>query len=211
LLGYKDVTAKTHGPIIKTLEADTTRKLIVVPRGSFKSSIGVVGYSIWRLLKNPNERILVDSEIFANSKNFLREIRGHLESAPLFHLFGNFVTKDNWSQSSITIAQRTKNYKESSITCGGVGTVKVGQHYSVIIQDDMNSNKNSDTPEGIDKVIRHYKYTQSILDPGGTMVVIGTRYNSRDIPGFILKDELGLPDHPANGTYDSDDSTGGFL
>lgn len=203
LLRYRDITKYTHAGTIQALESETKRKLIVLPRGTFKSSICDVAYPIWRLIKNPNERILIDSELFGNSKTFLREIRAHLEDPEITSIFGEFKTETDWTQSSITIAQRTKAYKESSITCGGVGTTKVGQHYSLIIGDDYNSPSNSDSPEGLEKVIRHYRYNQSILDPDGTMVIVGTRYASRDIEGFILEEELGLkPEEQKTGTYE---------
>ena len=80
LLGYPDITERTHRPTIDCLEDAGTRKLICVPRGTFKSSIGVVSYAVWCLIRNPNLRILIDSEIYENSKNFVREIRGKMES-----------------------------------------------------------------------------------------------------------------------------------
>jgi len=212
LLGYKDVNKHTHGGTIAALESDTQRKLIVLPRGSLKSSICDVAYPIWRLLRNYNERILIDSELFGNSSTFLREIKHHLENPDVTSIFGNFKTQDNWNQDSITIKQRSFPYKESSITCGGVGTTKVGQHYTIIIGDDYNSPKNSGTPEGIEKVIRHYKYNMSILEPNGTYVIVGTRYSSRDIPGFILEDELGLKEHEQiTGNYDTERVTDGLF
>lgn len=203
LLGYRDITKFTHEGTIKALESDTKRKLIILPRGTFKSSICDVAYPIWRLIRNPNERILIDSELFGNSKTFLREIRAYLEDPKITQYFGDFKTNEDWTQSSITIKQRTKPYKESSITCGGVGTTKVGQHYSIIIGDDYNSPANSDTSEGLAKVIRHYRFNQSILDPDGTMVIVGTRYASRDCIGFIMEEELGLtPEEQKTGTYE---------
>jgi len=189
LLGYKDITWATHGPIIQALESHTLRKLLCVPRGCFKSSLGVVAYSIWCLLRNPNERILIDSEVYSNSKNFLREIKAHLENPALTRLFGTF-RHEPWSEGEITIAQRTVPLKEASITCGGVETVKVGQHYNRIIMDDLNSGNNSGTEEGRQKVINHYRMNTAILEPGGTMVVIGTRYHSGDIIGWVLENEI---------------------
>lgn len=212
LLGYKDVNSRTHGDTIRALQSDTKRKLIILPRGSLKSSICDVAYPIWRLLINPNERILIDSELFGNSSTFLREIKAHLENPSLTDIFGEFRTEDNWTQSSITIKQRTHPYKESSITCGGVGTVKVGQHYTIIIGDDYNSNKNSDTIEGLEKVLRHYKYNQSILEPDGIYIIVGTRYSYRDCMGFILDTELGLkPEDQITGIYDTDAVTTGII
>lgn len=166
-------------------------KLIVMPRGTFKSSVGSVAYPIWRLLRNPNLRILIDSEVYSNSKNFLREIRAHLiGNQKLIGIFGEFKTA-NWNESELTIAQRTAIKKESSITCGGIGTVKVGQHYDLIIGDDLNSQNNSATQEGREKVITHYRMYTGLLDPGGEKVIIGTRYAVNDAIGHIVENEIG--------------------
>ena len=140
-------------------------------------------------MRNPNERILIDSEIFSNSRNFLREIKAHLKSPHFINIFGEWEG-NIWTDSEIVISARTQAAKESSITCGGIETVKVGQHYSIIIGDDYNSGNNSMTAEGREKVIRHYQMNQSILDPDGTYVIIGTRYSELDVIGFIIDKEL---------------------
>ena len=189
LLGYKDVNERTHGDMIAALESPTKRKLIVMPRGTFKSSIGVVAYSIWSLIKNPNERILIDSEVYSNSRNFLREIKAHLQSPRFMQLFGDWKT-DNWNEGEITVAARTEIHKEASISAGGIGTVRVGQHYSIIIGDDLNSGNNSATTEGQDKVINHYRLNMAILEPDGVYEIIGTRYAVNDVIGFILENEI---------------------
>lgn len=201
LLGFKDVNKHTHGGIIHALESDTKRKLICVPRGCLKSTIACVAYPIWLLLNNPNVRILIDSELYTNSKTFLREIKAHLESPQLTDIFGKFKC-DPWNESEITISQRNKNLKEASITVGGVGTTKVGQHYDVIIHDDLNSPANSMNPEACRKVIDHYKYNVSILEPTGTMVIVGTRYSELDLIGFILSNELGFDGIPLTGKHE---------
>ena len=199
-LSYKDVTPSTHRPIITALESPITRKLICVPRGSLKSSLGCVAYPIWLLLNNPNLRILIDSELFTNSSTFLREIRAHLESPSLTSVFGDFKTRV-WNESEIIIKQRNKPFKEASITVGGVGTTKVGQHFDVIIGDDYNSPQNSDTPEKALKVINHYKYNLSILEPTGTYVIIGTRYGENDLIGYILREQLNVTGFPETKLY----------
>lgn len=186
LLGYKDVNPDTHGGIIAALEGPHPRKLICVPRGCLKSTVACVSYPIWLLLNDPNLRILIDSELYTNSKNFLREIKLQLERPELSKLFGKF-TSNNWNEGEITIAQRTVIRKEASITVGGIGTTKVGQHFDVIIGDDYNSPKNTNTPENAQKVIDHFKYNTSILEPDGIYVVIGTRYAESDLIGWIMK------------------------
>jgi hypothetical protein len=188
-LRYKDINKRTHGSIIKTLESDSRRKLICVPRGCLKSSLACVAYPIRLLLNNPDLRILIDSELYTNSATFLREIKGHLTSKLFTSIFGEFKSS-TWNESEIIIKQRTKNLKEASITVGGVGTTKVGQHYDVIIGDDYNSPNNTNNKENAEKVINHYKMNTSILENDGTYVVIGTRYSELDLIGHIIRNEI---------------------
>lgn len=201
LLEFKDVNQTTHGRIISTLESDTKRKLICVPRGCLKSTVACVSYPIWLLIRNPNLRVLIDSELYTNSATFLREIKQHLASPKLTAIFGEF--KSNcWNESEIIIKQRTAKLKEASITVGGVGTTKVGQHYDVLIMDDMNGAQNSQTSEACQKVIAHYRGNISILEPTGTLIVIGTRWSENDLIGHILRNELSINDVPKTGEYD---------
>lgn len=186
------MTKHTHGDMVSVLEAPTPRKLIVMPRGTFKSSIGVAAYCIWRLIRNPNERILIDSEVYTNSKNFLREIKAHLLQPAFIELFGDWSEGQSWTEGEITIKARTQNFKEASLTASGIGAVKVGQHYSTIIGDDLNSGNNSGTIEGRRKVLDHYRMNQAILEPEGVYVIIGTRYAVDDVIGNILSNELGI-------------------
>lgn len=190
LLGYSLINRRTHGDIIRVLESEWRRKLIVMPRGSFKSSLCSVSYPIWLLLRDPNLRILLDSELYTNSKNFLREIKAHLQTPLIVELFGEFRNDSCWNEGEIIINQRSLIRKEASITASGVGAVKVGQHYDVILGDDYNSPSNSNTPEGLQKVIDHYRYTFSILEPEGTYALVGTRYAARDAIGNVLRTEL---------------------
>ena len=171
-------------------ESTAPRKLVVMPRGTFKSTLGSVAYPIWRLLRNPDLTILLDSELYSNSKNFIREIKGHLESERMTTFFGNQVG-NKWDEGEITLRTRKANLKEASVTAGGLGTTRVGQHYQLIIGDDMNSPANSETPEKCQKVIDHFRYNLNILNPGGEYVLIATRYSERDLVGFCLGDVLG--------------------
>lgn len=181
----------THLPIITALEAPTQRKLICIPRGTFKSSIASVAYPIWLMINYPNIRILIDSELYTNSVSYLREIKGHLASTKFQEVFGDWRT-EVWNESEIVIKPRTRTLKDPTIQVGGIGTTKVGRHVDVIIGDDYNSPANSETREQRQKVINHYQYNQSILEPGGIYAIIGTRYSEEDLIGWAIKNELGL-------------------
>jgi hypothetical protein len=189
-LGYKDLEWDVHAQFITVFESDAQRKLIVMPRGTFKSTLGSVAYPIWSLLRDPNLTILLDSELYTNSKNFIREIKWHFESERMTNFFGDHVGP-KWDEGEIILKTRTANRKEASITAGGLGTTRVGQHYDKIIGDDYNSPANSESPEKCQKVIDHVRYNLNILNPGGDYAFIGTRYAERDVIGFFLGDILG--------------------
>lgn len=188
--GFNDITWNTHGKMIEALEDTTTRKMIVTPRGGFKTSICAVAYPVWRILRNPNIRILIDSELFTNSKNHLRQMKDILSQEIAIELYGKFESRQDWAQSHFTINQRTESLRESTVTAGGLGTRKIGQHYDAWILDDMNSPQNVVSKELAQKVIDHYKYGLSILEPDGTIVLIGTRYGEADLIQHILDNEI---------------------
>lgn len=189
LCGYSLLNEQTHGAMIKALEAPTTRKLIVMPRGTFKTSVAVIAYPIWLMIRNPNVRILIDSELRELSVLSLREIKQHIKGDTFQEVFpGWSFTLDN--EAKCIINKRTVAKKEPTIAASGIGAGKTGQHYDVIVADDLNSPLNSLKPESAKQVIDHYRYYTSILDPGGTTVVIGTRYSELDLPGHIMKTEI---------------------
>lgn len=191
LLNYSDITHYTHDRIIETLEDESERKMIVVPRGCFKSSIASVSYPIWKLIKNHNERILIDSELYSNSVAYLREIKLHLMSENFIKVYGEWESS-HWNESEIIIKPRNKILKEPSITAGGIGTTKVGMHYSIIIGDDYCSDNNMANDEQRKKVIDHYRMKLAILEPNGIYVLIATRYHDMDLIGHIIQNELGF-------------------
>jgi len=188
-LGYNEMTNYTHRPITNMLMSPTKKKLLVVPRGCFKSSIASISFPIWLLINDWNRRILIDSELYTNSCRFIREIRGHLEGNHLPAIFGDFVGA-TWSESEVIVKQRTKVYKEASITASGIGAQKTSQHYDYIIADDLSSLDNSMSEDQRKKVIDHYRLYISLLEPGGTIVVIGTRFSHGDIIQYIIDNEV---------------------
>ena len=188
LCGYSEINERTHGDCIRTLESSSPRKLIVMPRGTFKTSLAIVAYAIWRMIRDPNERILIESELWSLAKNSLKEIKEHIKSDRFQGVFpGWTLSQDN--QTEMTISARMKILKEPTMTSSGMGAGKTGSHFSVILLDDLNSPQNSHRPELASQVIDHYRYYTSILEPGGTIVVVGTRYSEMDLIGFILKNE----------------------
>jgi len=194
ILGYEQISPMPHRELCEFLVKDkNNKKLILMPRGSFKSSIITIGYCLWTLVNDPNKRILLSSETYAQSKTFLKAIKTHIEQNEVFRaIFGDLRPTDldtSWRQEEITIAGRTKVGREASIMCSGVEQVKVGLHFDVVILDDVVSNLSINTPEQIEKTIDHYRLMLSILEPSGEILICGTRYSFADLYGHLLEEE----------------------
>lgn len=189
LVGMKDIAPGCHKDMIDCLERPSNLKLIVMPRGTMKTSIASIAYPLWLLTKNPNLRIMLDSEVYTNSMKRLREIRQILDTPLWKDIYGDWVGPV-WNDSELIIKPRTKIQKEATIFASGIGASKTGNHCDVIIADDLNTPNNTNTKENAEKVYEHYKYYTSILEPGGTIVVIGTRYSNLDVIGRIIDNEI---------------------
>jgi predicted phage terminase large subunit-like protein len=193
ILGYSKMEPKPHQDLCDFIvKSKKRKKLILLPRGSFKSSVVTIGYSLHTLINDPDKRVLISSETFTQSKAFLKGIKTHIEqNNRLKTLYGDLKGEDGvWRQEEITISTRTNTVsKEPSVSCSGVGQTRVGMHYNVIILDDVVSNNNINTPEQIQKIINHYKLLLSILEPDGELIIVGTRYSYADLYGHIIEEE----------------------
>lgn len=173
--------------------------LILMPRGTFKSSVVTIGFTLQTLLNEPNARVLLDSETHQKAKAFLSEIKGHLEKNELYRSIFHIIhgvypdgvsTKRNkdllWTNSEIVLASRSRPMKEPSVMVSGIDKSINGLHYDYIICDDLHSEKNVTNKEQIQQVIDHWKLNYSLLDPGKVMIVIGTRWDYNDLYQEIL-------------------------
>lgn len=123
-----------------------------------------------------------------NAKSFLREIKTHFEKNNHFrYLFGDLVNDENkWTETQIVLKSRQKVLKEPTIQVGSLDASLVSQHYDIIIGDDLVSRANVGTKEQMDKAKQYWKDLQSLLEPGGIILDIGTRWAMDDMHGFLL-------------------------
>lgn len=185
------------------LQDDLTSLLALMPRGTLKSSIITIGFTIQWLLNYGDDRVLIDSETFTKSKAFLTEIKGHYESDEFFReifytIYGIYPDQkkttvqkgtDTWSTETIVLANRSRKRKEPSVDCAGIDVTKNGMHYDLVIMDDLHSEKNTRNAEQIEQVKEHYRLVYSLLEPGHPAVVVGTRWDYNDLYQMIIDEE----------------------
>lgn len=178
--------------------------LALMPRGTMKSTIITIGFTIQWHLNYPEDRVGIDSETFTKSKAFLSEISGHYKVNKRLRLIYGTLYKnedgspmvpnqneksDTWSTEAINLSCRTRPRKEPSIDTMGIEVTKNGMHYDLIVGDDLHSEKNTKDVDQILKVKEHFKLLYSLLDPGAALAIVGTRWDDDDLYQMII-DEL---------------------
>ena len=191
-LKYPNLGDEHHEVSLKLKEVEDGKKkgLFLLPRGHLKSTEITISYSIQTLLREPNSRILISNALLDNSKGFLREIKGHFEkNERLRALFGDYAnTDEKWSENQIIVKKRTSFHKEPSIQVTSVDKSVVSQHYDLIIADDLVTRESISTKEQRVKLIKYYKDLLDLLEPGGLLLVIGTRWHYDDLYGWLISE-----------------------
>ena len=193
VLGYKDFNEIHKDELLPLVTSDSKNKLILMSRYSFKSCVCTVAYSLWRLAKNYDLRILIYSDAASKAETFLLDIKNHIEGkvgkSRFREIFGAWEVdskKEPYNLSRIVIAFRQNASKEPSIDTAGQDTSKIAYHYDIIIFDDIVSDLNTTTKAQMDKTANCYKKALSLLIPGGEIIIVGTRWHFGDLYGRII-------------------------
>lgn len=192
ILGYKDMTNRTHKEFCDWMQGDQKRALGLMPRSHFKTTIELCEI-IRCLLVNPEERILLVSESAENAQYMLREIKEHFVNNELFRtLYPKIIPKNFnktvWSKDSINIP-RKGSYREPSIDTAGITTKIVSRHYTKIFCDDLISDEAMGSPTVMEKSRKFVNRLVSLLvhPTQSTIRIIGTRWAFHDIYSHIIE------------------------
>ena len=86
-------------PGVKELP-DNNKILLMLPRGSFKSTVASIALPIWLFWHNPNLRIMLDCATLPNAKLYVAAIKDHIDNNDVLKLIavdenGNYVLEPN--------------------------------------------------------------------------------------------------------------------
>lgn len=131
----KNIVPHVHGEWWEWYKnSDSRIKMILVPRGSFKSTFFTVRYTLQLLCQDRDKRILIANATANNARKFLSEMKDELRTnQELIRLYGKFYDKDvRWNEDEFDIADRTPGIRESAVTAVGAGGNLVSQHYDCL-------------------------------------------------------------------------------
>lgn len=164
-------------------------KMVLWPRGSFKSQVFDVGLVCWLIACNPDVRVLICSETGKQARTFFKKVMEIISSPWFEERFGVHKNPKAWSVSQgFVSAQRTRReIKEPTCLATGVGEVRTGMHWDFVIMDDVVSQENTRTEEAIESTFHWFGETLAQLDPGCRLLMIGTLHHFADLYCRIQK------------------------
>jgi phage terminase large subunit-like protein len=231
---YGQVTRRTHedicnaffvqkNPTLINFEAfalqytDLRDRMLLVPRGGFKSSIDIADCVQW-VINFPEVTILILTGVYQLASDFLGELRQHFTFDELAapegktqygpKLMMNKATGE-WSQSLFqalfpehcipagegkqfefqTPASKGGDAREPTIRAASIEQALSGMHFGVLKLDDVVTNENSLTSERLEKINKQISVNRAMLHPHGFNDVIGTWYDEHDYYGITIKQE----------------------
>ena len=193
ICGFHDFVKRLHKPMCEFMQGETTlRKMILVPRDHYKSSV-VQAYILWRLVNNPEERILIVGDTGGTAEKKLIKIRDFIEySTMLRAIFPEIIPPDTskvkWSTTEVTV-NRKGIHQEPSITAQGVSGARAGAHYTLIICDDIATKEAKDQPATMQKTIEWMDGSEALLEEpySNEILVVGTPWAHDDVYEHVRK------------------------
>jgi len=166
----------------------TCKRLIInMPPRHTKSEFASYLLPAWFLGKFPHKKVIQTSHTAELAVGFGRKVRNLVDSEVYNEIFPGLSL-----QSDSKAAGRWNTSKGGDYFAIGVGGAVTGKGADILIIDDPHSEQEaamaSSNPEIYDKVYEWYTSgPRQRLQPGGSIVIVMTRWAQRDLTGQVIK------------------------
>lgn len=189
--------------VLSDLDTLTKKRMILWPRGLFKTS-SVIVEIVQTILNYPNVRICFLTGGDQLAKRQLARVKRVFEKpTPMFKwAFPEFCTKSvrnkkiadesdprAWSDElckmgtahEFTVPCRTNDtFAEPTFAISTARSVKAGSHFDLIFIDDLVNEQNYRSTKSLEKCYQDYLDICPVLEPSGFIIMTGTRYSFGD-------------------------------
>ena len=188
------IDGRHHQVMAKQFErvarGEIKRLIINMPPRHTKSEFASYMLPAWFLGKFPNKKIIQCSNTAELAVGFGRKVRNLVDSEQYSKIFPNV----NLRHDSKAAGRWSTNHNGEYFAIGVGGTV-TGKGADLLIIDDPHSEQEAaiaaTNPEVYDKVYEWYSSgPRQRLQPGGSIVIVMTRWAKRDLTGRIVKSWL---------------------
>ncbi|UQA91646.1 hypothetical protein [Streptomyces halobius] len=181
-------------PRQRFVRGDEDQILVNTPPEHAKSTALTVNYVVWRIVQDPNVRVLLISKTQDMAKKFLLSIKERLAASDAYtdlqQAFappGGFAEGSAaWTADKIYVAGRDSGEKDPTVQAVGIGGHIYGSRCDLAIMDDCVDHTNHQQFESQITWIQN-QVGSRVADAGGRMLLIGTRMETVDLYSEILK------------------------
>lgn len=194
VLGYNLLVPHAHKHLCKFADTcDALRRMFLMPRSHFKTTIITIAQTMQDVCKDPNDRILIVGSSSTNAERFLSEISQHFKRNQLFRwlypelIHDSFTASDvTWTGSEITVPRDLISRDPTVDTIGARGTVE-SRHYNKIRADDIIGEKELNSAVEMERTIEWVTGLESLLiSPDRDLIdFVGTHWRFQDVYAFI--------------------------
>src|SRR5690606_37547337 len=201
-----------HGEIAKEAQMLGTNgsrfMLQLWPRESWKSVVFTQAYSLWRLIRNPETRILLLNAPLDIALLFLRWIDHQVTGNELFRALYGDIRGTPWLTEVKNVKGHNPLAKEYSLQISAMGRSVVSRHFDLIIADDLINDEWVGSETRVQATIEYVRNLFDMVTADGQMLFVGTRWDSVDLYGWLIEEHANDPDWRLNirGVYNDDGS-----
>lgn len=179
--------------LVKVFRGDTTRLIINVPPGHFKSTLVSI-WVAWTLARYPDSQYIYISyskELAAKHTEFIKRI---INTPHYQQMFNVSLMKDSRAKDSFKTTQggSIKAFGSTgAITGQDAGLPNLDRFSGAVILDDMHKPDEVHSDTVREKVISNYKETilQRPRGPNVPIIFIGQRLHEADLPAYLAAGE----------------------
>jgi predicted phage terminase large subunit-like protein len=178
---------------LSSQDAESQRKLLLLPRGHLKSHCIAV-YCAWRITYKPWVTVCYLSAGEDLAKDQIYAIKNMMTSDTYTRYWPEMFNaeeskREQWSAYSFNVDhpdRKRRGIRDHTLIVKTIKSNAIGLHCDELILDDVVVPQFADTAVGRAEVNRSLAQFVSILNPGGCIKAVGTRYHPQDAyQGFI--------------------------
>jgi predicted phage terminase large subunit-like protein len=171
----------------RVANGELKRLIINMPPRHTKSEFASYLFPAWFLGKYPEKKIIQTAHTAELATGFGRKVRNLVNSADYQEVFKTKLSSDSKA------AGRWNTSKGGDYFAIGVGGAVTGKGADILIIDDPHSEQEAmqGNPDVYDRVYEWYSSgPRQRLQPGGSIIIVMTRWSKRDLTGQILQNSI---------------------
>ena len=169
----------------RVARGELKRLIVNMPPRHTKSEFASFLFPAWLMGRNPRLRIMQTTHTAELAFRFGRKVRNLINSAEYKNVFENVELRAD-SQA----AGRWETSKGGEYFAAGVGGAVTGRGADLLIIDDPHSEQDALSPTALEHAYEWYTSgPRQRLQPGGTIVIVMTRWAENDLTGKLIKQQ----------------------